>query len=165
MSYRIIRGSSRLQKLNVVQGTCRQESDDNDRMESAIQRYDRSVAEMASAHAQVVRDMETRTVELALEISRKIIHRELSTDPEIVAALATIALRRVRSHQQITLRVSPQDFARIRNVVSDINSSIQIEADSSLFTGDLLIDTPEAQLDLRIESQVDTLGRELLAAN
>jgi len=165
MSYRIIRGSSRLQKLNVVTGTCRLESDDNDRMESAIQRYDRSVAELASAHAQLLRDMETRTVELALEISRRIIHRELSTDPEIVTALATIALRRVRSQQQIVLRVSPQDFARIRDIVADIHSSIQVEADSSLGTGDLMIDTAETQLDLRIDSQVDTLGRDLRAAN
>ena len=131
-------------------------------IETAVKRYERSVNEMASAHTQVVHTMEMKTVELALEIARKVIQREISTDPDLVSALATVALRRVQSHQSITLRVSRQDYPRIREAVSNMNSAVTVVEELSLERGDFMIDTGQTHLDGRLLSQVETLGRAML---
>ena len=131
-------------------------------IETTVKRYERSVNEMSAAHSQVVHSMETKTVELALEIARKVIQREISTDPDLVSALATVALRRVQSHQSITLRVSRQDYPRIREAVSSVNSSVTVVEELSLERGDFMIDTGQTHLDGRLLSQVETLGRAML---
>jgi len=131
-------------------------------IETTVKRYERSIAELGTAYSVAVNAMETKTVELALEIARKVIQREVSLDPDLVVALATVALRRVQSHQSITLRVSRQDYPRIREAVADVNSSVAVVEEPTLERGDFLIDTAQTHLDGRILSQVETLGRAML---
>ncbi len=131
-------------------------------IDTTVKRYERTVSDMAAAHTQVVHSMEMKTVELALEIARKVIQREISTDPDLVSALATVALRRVQSHQSITLRVSRQDYPRIREAVANMNSSVSVVEELSLERGDFMIDTGQTHLDGRLLSQVETLGRAML---
>ena len=132
-------------------------------IETTARRYETAVVELVKVHTELSRAMETKTVELALEIARKVIQREVSTDPDLVCALAMVALRRVQSHQSITLRVSRHDFSRIQDAVAGVNGSVSIVEDSSLERGDFLIDTANTHLDGRLQSQVDTLGRAMLA--
>ena len=132
-------------------------------VQTTASRYERAVAELAHAHEALQRSMETQTVELALEIARKVVQRELSTDPDLVSALAIVALKRVQSHHTITLRVSRHDFARIHDAVTSVNGSVTIVEDASLDRGDFMMDTGITHLDGRLQSQVDTLGRAMLA--
>lgn len=132
-------------------------------VETTAARYERAVAELAHAHEELQRSMETQTVELSLEIARKVIQRELSTDPDLVSALALVALKRVQSHPAITLRVSRHDFARIHDAVTSVNGSVTIVEDSSLERGDFMMDTGSTHLDARLQTEVDTLGRAMLA--
>ncbi len=131
-------------------------------IETTVKRYERTVTEMASAHAQVVDGMERKTVELALEIARKVIQREISTDPDLVSALATVALRRVQTHQALVLRVSRQDFPRLKDAIANVNSAVTVVEELSLERGDFMIDSGQTHLDGRILSQVETLGRAML---
>ena len=131
-------------------------------IETTVKRYERTVGEMASAHTQVVASMEAKTVEIALEIARKVIQREVTTDPDLICALATVALRRVQSHQNITLRVSRHDYQKIRQAIADVNSSVTVVEESSFERGDFLIDTGQTHLDGRIQSQIEALGRAIL---
>src|SRR5437763_2973052 len=110
-------------------------------VESAIKRYEHTVAELATAHTAVVASMQRQTVELALEIARKIIQREIAIDQEIVTALAIVALGRVQSHAAITLRVCREDYRRVREAIGSVNGSISVTEDSSLDRGDFVIDT------------------------
>ena len=125
--------------------------------------YERSIVELAQAYEQLQRSMETQTVELALEIARKVIQREVSTDPDLVSALALVALKRVQSHHAITLRVSRHDFPRIHDAVTSVNASVNIAEDPSLERGDFMMDTGGTHLDGRLQNQVETLGRAMLA--
>jgi flagellar assembly protein FliH len=132
-------------------------------LETTVKRYDRTITELVDSHAQIVMSLEMRTVELALEIARKVIQREVSTDPDLVCALALVALRRVQAHQEITLRVSRHDFSRIHDSVASVNGSVAVVEDSSLERGDFMIDTGQTHLDGRLQSQVEALGRAMLA--
>jgi len=134
----------------------------DDMMETAAKRYDRAIAELAEAYIAVVNAVETSTVELALEIARKVIQREISTDPDLVSALATVALRRVQSHPSITIRVSRYDFPRVSEAIAGINDSVAVVEDPSLERGDFMIDSSQTRLDGRIRSQVESLGRAML---
>jgi flagellar assembly protein FliH len=130
-------------------------------VETVVKRYDNSIVELAESHKALVETIEEQTVRLALEIARKIVQRELTMDPDIVAALASVALKRVSNHQSITLRVSRQDFGRVRVAVANVNPAITVKDDATLERGDYVIDTAQTHLDGRVASQVDTIGRVL----
>jgi len=130
-------------------------------IETVVKRYDNSVAQLAESHKQLVESMEEQTVRLALEIARKIVQRELTMDQDLVAALASVALKRVSGHQDITLRVSRHDFGRVRVVVGNVNPAVTVKDDASLERGDFVVETGQTFLDGRVSTQIDALGKAL----
>src|SRR5205085_11998003 len=182
MSSRMIRGDSRVQKLKVsgpgggsILGGSQDHVMDVEKqafeqgyaegerigkqmgekmVETVVKRYDNGIAKLVEAHKTLVEAMEEQTVRLALEISRKIVQRELTMDPDLVAALASVALKRVLSHQSITLRVSRQDVEHVRAAVTAANPAISVKDDATLERGDFVVDTAQTHLDGRIASQI-----------
>lgn len=130
-------------------------------VETAVKRYEGSMAELAQAHKALVEAMEEKTVHMALEISRKIVQRELTIDPDLIAALAAVALKRVQGHQAITIRVSRHDFDRIRDAITRVNAAVAVKDDATLERGDFVVDTAQSHLDGRVSSQVEAIGRVL----
>ena len=128
---------------------------------AVVKRYDTSVGHLAQAHKSLVEAMEEQTVRLALEISRRIVQRELTIDPDLVTALAAVALKRVANHQSLTLRVSRQDFGRVRVAVANINPAVTVKDDATLERGDFVIDSAQTHLDGRVGSQIDAISRSL----
>src|SRR5437667_8825616 len=60
-------------------------------VETVVKRYDNSIVQLAESHKAVMETIEEQTVRLALEIARKVVQRELTIDPDIIAALASVA--------------------------------------------------------------------------
>src|SRR5438445_10730704 len=127
-------------------------------VETIVKRYDNAISRLAETHKALAESMEEEIVRLALEISRKIVQRELAMDPDIVSAVAAVALKRVSNHQSITLRVSRQDFGRIRTAIATTNPAVQVKEDASLVRGDSVIDTAQTHLVSRIATHIQATG-------
>jgi len=130
--------------------------------ETICKRYEKSIAELGAFHKKMLQSMEEQTVRLALEIARKIVQRELTMDPDLIGALATVALKRLAGHQSIELRISRHDLQRVRAAVAVVNPAILVKEDPALERGDFVIETNQTHLDGRISSQIDTIGRALV---
>jgi flagellar assembly protein FliH len=191
MSSRIIRGDSRVQQLkvstpaersiisgrtqehvlNVEKDAFEQGYAEGERIgkqmgekmvETVMKRYEHSISALGESHKQLVQSMEIQTVQLALEIARKIVQRELTLDQDLVSALAAVVLKRVSGHQDITLRVSRHDFPRIRVAITNVNPAVTVKDDASLERGDFVVETGQTFLDGRVSSQIDSIGKVLL---
>ncbi|HLQ77526.1 MAG TPA: FliH/SctL family protein, partial [Terriglobia bacterium] len=125
-------------------------------------RYERSIGEMANIQRILVDAMEVETVRLSLEIAKKIIQREAAIDPDLVAALVAVAMKRLHGHHGTEVRVSNHDFARVCEAMRVANSSIPVKEDPSLERGDFILDSVQTHLDGRISSQVEAVGRAIL---
>ena len=190
MSSRIIRGDGRLQQLkvsasnersiisgrtqehvlNVEKDAFEQGYAEGERIgkqmgekivETVVKRYEHSIAGLAESHKQLVQSMEAQTVQLALEIARKIVQRELTLDQDLVAALAAVVLKRVSGHQDITLRVSRHDFPRLRVAIMNVNPAVTVKDDATLERGDFVVETGQTFLDGRLSSQIESFGKVL----
>jgi len=184
MSSRIIRGDERFKKLkvsspevgadgllHVEKQAFEQGYQEGERIgkqmgekmvETVVRRYDKGISELAEAHKSLIEQMEEQTVRLAMEISRKVIQRELTVDTDLLSALAAVALKRVQGHQSITLRVSRFDFERVRKAIADLNPAIIVKDDATMERGDFMVDTGQTHLDGRVSSEVEALGRLML---
>jgi flagellar assembly protein FliH len=131
-------------------------------IETICKRYEKGLAELAASHRQMAQAMEEQTVKLSLEIARKIVQREMAMDPDLIATLAAVALKRLASHQSIILKVSRHDFDRVRAAIAATNPAVTVKDDPALDRGDFMIETAQTYLDGRIPNQIDAIGRALL---
>ena len=130
-------------------------------VEDSIKRYERGIQQLAGAHRALTDAMEVATVRLSLEIAKKILQREITLDPDLVAVMVSVALKRVNGHHGVAVRVSNHDYARVCEALRSSNASIPVQEDPSRDRGDFLIDTTQTHLDGRIASQIETVGRAL----
>jgi flagellar assembly protein FliH len=130
-------------------------------VQAAARRYDQQTAEMVSAYRKLAESLETTMRQLVVEVAKTVVRRELSVRPEDLEALVLEALGRVKFQPDIVLRVSREDYPRVRDAVAAANPAVTVTEDSSLEIGDFVVDTALTHLDGRIASQVETLGRSL----
>jgi len=129
---------------------------------AAVQRYDRSVNELAAVHASLRVAMEKEAVRLALAVAKKIVQREISMDPDLIGALVSVALKRVQGQTSVAVRVSSFDHARIDSAMRSSNTSISVAEDPSLERGDFVLDSTQTHVDGRLAGQLEIIGRALL---
>src|SRR5581483_308379 len=73
----------------------------------SIEQLGFAVAEVAASRAEAIRRAEADVVRLAIEIARRILHREVSVDPAALGALARAALEKLAGQRVCRVRLHP----------------------------------------------------------
>ncbi|MBM3774590.1 MAG: hypothetical protein FJW37_05440 [Acidobacteria bacterium] len=137
------------------------------RFESALspllERLARTIAELAELRSETLRRAEADLVKLALEISRRILHRELAADPAAIGDMIAAALRKLESEEIHRVRVHPDFEAPLRACLERLapGRSIEIAGDPSLEAGGAVFELAHGILDASLETQLREIGREL----
>jgi flagellar assembly protein FliH len=66
-----------------------------------------AVGDFGQQRAEYFRHVETETVQLALSIARKVLHREAQMDPLLLAGVVRVALDQMQAGTRLVLRTSP----------------------------------------------------------
>jgi flagellar assembly protein FliH len=113
----------------------------------------------ANARRQSAEDI----VSLAIAIARRILHRELTLDPESVRGLVNVALDRASKQELHRVRVHSNHVELIRELVARAcsNQNIEVVADPAFRSGDLIFETERGGLDASIDSQLEEIRRGL----
>jgi flagellar assembly protein FliH len=107
--------------------------------------------------AQAERDL----VRLAIEIARKIVHREVTVDPEVVLAITRVALRRIHDQTSVTIHLHPDDYRYVKGRGDSLahGGTVELVEDPSIERGGCLIRTQMGDVDARIERQFAEIAR------
>lgn len=124
-----------------------------------------TIEEIAGLRTTIAAQAERDLVRLALEIARRVIRREVSADPEIVIALARIALERLPSRVSAKVRISPEEFEYVTTSSQQLgpDSTIELIADFAIKRGGCVVQGESGTIDARIEEQLAVIERGLLA--
>jgi len=136
------------------------------RADAIVVRMSQALEELAAVRAQMIRQTERQMVELALAVARRIIHREVSLDRDLLIAMARVALDRLGESAQITIRLHPEDFEatsadRVSNVMG---TCVTVLEDPRLERGACMVESDLGALDLSVDSQIEEVARALLGA-
>ena len=83
----------------------------SERIEPAAAALNRIAGELASTGKRFRAEVEEDTVKLAIAIARRVLHRELATDPEAIQGLVIAAFQKLNARETHRLRLSPSDAA------------------------------------------------------
>jgi len=136
----------------------------------AAQRLDPVIANLSAAIQELARlrprfreEAEEDTVKLAVAIARRVLHRELSSDPEAILGLVKAAFQKLNARETHRLRVSPQDAAAIdeRRAILELPPRVEIVRDASLRPGSAVFETSRGELDASVDTQIAEIERGL----
>jgi flagellar assembly protein FliH len=136
------------------------------RAEAMLHRLTETLAELTNVRADMIRQTERQMVQLALAIARRILHREVSLDPDLLLAMARVALERLGETAQVTVRLHPDDYAAAgaARVAEMSRSNVTVVADARLSRGACRVESDMGLLDVGIDAQLQEVGRALIGA-
>ena len=118
-----------------------------------------------SIKAALYGQVEREVVKLAVEVAKKIVHREIQADPEVIQTLVKVALGHVSERSAVTVRVNPIDYNFLldkhRGWAQEEGSGreVTLVADKSIERGGCLVQTECGDVDARIEEEFREVER------
>lgn len=117
------------------------------------------VEEALEAKAEILRNAELEMVRLVMDVAKKVIRQELSSNPAVVAKVVTSATQKVTEWDIVKIRVNPDDFELLNQYWSGENEeghmgTWEIVADKRVKTGGCIIDTKSGIVDAQIDTQL-----------
>jgi flagellar assembly protein FliH len=130
---------------------------------TAIDRMTATVVDVSAARGEVIQRAEADTVRLAVEIARRVLHRELSVDSNALMALTRAALQKLQSQEIHRVRVHPEQEKMVRASLQECGrgDGLEVIADTSLPPGGILFDIGRGALDASVGTQLDEIVRGL----
>ena len=125
------------------------------------------LAQVGVARLEAVRQAEIDTVELALAVAKKIIHREARVDKDVVVNQLHHALTLTSTKSLVRIKAHPDDVDRLETVQSQMCNRegqplpIVIEGDALIAQGGCVVAADTMFLDVTIDRQLDVIGQEL----
>ena len=130
-------------------------------IKAALDQVSRTLTDMASLRGRIRRDTEKDLIALSLEVARRVLHRELSVDPDAIQGIARFALEKVQSRDLFRVRLHPAHERQFREVAQGLGnlSGVEVKADPALPLGGIVLETRGGDLDASIDTQLAEISR------
>lgn len=132
------------------------------RTETVLRQVAACIDELRGLRASVLQRTERQVVLLALAIARRIVRREASLDPELVATMARVALERLAPPAAATIRLHPDDYAAMTYGRRATDAGPQVVADPQVPRGGCVVQSDLGIIDVSVDAQIEEVGKALL---
>ncbi len=124
-----------------------------------LQQQERLV-ELAGLRAGWLARAEVEALDLAVEMARRILGRELKLDPGAAAAGASAALRAAGRGRPLRVRLHPEGAALLRERTAGLSpmageGALELVDDPTLLPGDVVVESEAGQVDGRIDRRLE----------
>lgn len=127
------------------------------KIEVVMRRYAEAILEVNGLRESLFARAEREVVRLALEVAKKIVHREVRIDNDIIQTLVRVALSHVSEKSAVTVRLNPLDYnyllERRTELAQNEGRDLALVSDKSVERGGCLIQTECGDIDARIEEK------------
>jgi len=136
----------------------------NKRLEPALAKFAQSLQDLATVRKRHLLESEEDAVRLAVAVAHKVLHRELSVDPEALLGIVKAAFERVDARDVHRVRLHPEDLPALQRHLAAVGMPRRIELapDASLERGSVIVETNRGSLDASVSSQLKEIERGLV---
>jgi flagellar assembly protein FliH len=134
------------------------------RGEAMLRRLAETLTELTTLRATMIRQTEAQIVELALAVARRVLHREIALDRNLLIAIARVALDRLGECAQVTVRLHPEEYEATgaARVAEFSGSNVTFVSDARIARGGCRIESEMGLLDAGVDAQIQEIARALL---
>jgi flagellar assembly protein FliH len=120
-----------------------------------------TVREIAGLRRRVLDAAEHDVMQLAVGMARRVLHREVQLDPDILLSMAHVALGRLGDRPVATAHLHPDDLAAVHQP-SAVAEGLTLVGDADVPRGGCRLVTAGGEVDLGVDAQMTELSRVLL---
>ncbi len=136
------------------------------RTDQVLRRLGQTIEELTVLRVEILQKTERQVVQLAVAMARRIVHREISLDADLVAAMARVALDRMGEVANATIRLHPDDYAATAGASGHAGTgAVQVVADPAVRRGGCLVRSDFGLIDVSADAQIAELATALLGAH
>ena len=122
-------------------------------------RLESVIRELQGIKERKIEELLPEIVDLSLDIARKIIHRKIEQDREIIVSVVREAIHRLGREEKMIIRVNPADYDTMISNMEMLREEtrlrdVTVEPSTSVSPGGCSIETPSGEVDARIEEQM-----------
>lgn len=139
-----------------------------EKAQSDLDIFRNQLAQYMNAKQDVFEYIAPDILEISVDIAKKIIKKELESDPQVLLNTIIEVLRSIsKSEPKITIRVRPQSVQFIKDTIPNItyqygiDSKINIVADPSIEDGGCIFQTNNGIVDASIDTQIEIIKKAL----
>jgi flagellar assembly protein FliH len=137
-----------------------------------MQNFKNEFAKFMNARKDVFEYIAPDILEISVDIAKKIVKKELETDPQVLINTIIDVLRTVSKNEpKITIKVHPQAVQFVKDTIPNITyqygieSKINILSDPSIEEGGCVLQTNNGIVDASIDTQVEIIKKALEGMN
>jgi flagellar assembly protein FliH len=136
----------------------------NARLEPVLAKLAQSIQDIATIRKRHLLEAEEDAVRLSIAVARKILHRELSVDPESLLGVVKAAFERVDARDVHRIRLHPEDVPLLQRhlAAAGMPPRVELAPDTSLERGSVIVETNRGSLDASVSSQLREIERGLV---
>lgn len=116
---------------------------------------------------EMIRHTEKQMVQLALAVARRVVHREVSLDAQVLVTMMRVALERVSDAARVTVRLHPADHESVVAALAGTpaNDQVTLAADARVPRGGCRVESEYGDVDAGVDAQIQEIARALLGGN
>lgn len=125
-----------------------------------IERLEGIIKELEGFKTKMLNKLLPQIIDISMEVARKIIHKEIELDKNIVMYVAQDAIKKIEeSEEDIVIKVNPLDYEVIIANIGLLKEqsglkNIVVEPQPTISPGGCYIETRTGEIDARIEEQL-----------
>jgi flagellar assembly protein FliH len=133
-----------------------------------LDNYTQELVNLSKLREELIIQSEKSIINLVLRICKKILHIELSLNPELIRAIVKAGIDRAITPGQMKLRLNPDDAKYVQDNLgkiigsTEIQRNIIIERDETIPRGSCIITNNYGDVDARLEEQLHEIEKECL---
>jgi flagellar assembly protein FliH len=137
--------------------------EEKNRIQSEMEVFKKLIEEIKNLKTDLMIQNEKQIVNLCFYMSKRLLMKEVETDPAYIQTLIKRSLEMAQSDEEVTIRVSSQDKQWIDDNMEDLfkdldlGQSTKIEEDSQIKRGGVIIETNHGVIDATFEQRLEKL--------
>ena len=140
-----------------------------EKSEEDLGKFRTEISQFMNAKKDVFEYIAPDILEISVDIAKKIVKKELETDPQIIINTIIDILKTIsKSEPKVVIRVNPQSVQFIKDTIPNItyqygiDSKINIVSDPSIENGGCVFETNNGIVDASIDTQLEIIKKALV---
>lgn len=131
----------------------------------ANKKAEKTLADAKEACQLYVDSAENIIASLAMEIADKVLPQHFIDVPQVVLPLVRAAILKVQDQPEVDVKVSPDNYDLVLLARSEFqgmlegNATLEVHSDENLGPGDVILETPNGNVDARLSTQLDIVKK------
>jgi flagellar assembly protein FliH len=133
-------------------------------VQGVVKQLAETIAAVAGTRADTIRRAEVDTVKLAIEIARRVVHRELTVDGSALESLIRAALEKLQAQEIHRVRIHPDQERTLKACLEESGrgQSVSVVSDPLQARGGAVFEISRGSLDASVETQLAEIERGLI---